>query len=440
MRHDRASRVVNALAGWNEHLTADDLHQKYCKMGVSPFVFYRGTAHLFWADFAGAWRMNRFGSSRTRTWLQGDAHAENMGAFTDHEGELLYGLNDFDESVLGDYQYDLWRFAVSLVLVARRNGGFSGKEKANVINAYSESYLDTMHSLAEGKVKASDGIFTVKKLPKRLRDFMKEVEEEASRKKMLEKWTTEKKGERRFKLSYEKLDKASKWERGDIEAAMPDYGKTLSGSIEYGKKFFRVRDIARRLSAGTGSLGTPRYYVLIRGEGKSWKDDRILDLKRQSSPSGLGYLSAEEQIDYNHDYQHHAHRHAVAYKALGKHPDHLMGWMRLHDGVYSVRERSPFKETYDTTKLTSEKEFVDLARIWAKVLASDHACAVRDLEVDDKSYSIAREVTKLTTGGRNRPDFLALVRDQAFEYANQVEADYATFKDAMDPTDCKGII
>jgi uncharacterized protein (DUF2252 family) len=41
MRPGRAARVVNALAEWNEPLTADELHEKYCKMDVSPFVFYR---------------------------------------------------------------------------------------------------------------------------------------------------------------------------------------------------------------------------------------------------------------------------------------------------------------------------------------------------------------------------------------------------------------
>ena len=68
MRPGRAARVVNALTAWNEPLTADQLHEKYCKMAVSSFVFYRGTAHLFWADFADDWWLNRFGNRKTRTW------------------------------------------------------------------------------------------------------------------------------------------------------------------------------------------------------------------------------------------------------------------------------------------------------------------------------------------------------------------------------------
>ncbi len=437
MRHDRPSRVVNALTAWNEHLAADDLHQKYCRMAESAFVFYRGTAHLFWADFANDWRMNRFGSSRTRTWLQGDAHAENMGAFTSQTGDLIYGLNDFDESLLADYQYDLWRFAVSLVLVARRNGGFSGKAKANIINTLCEAYLDTMASL-QGKIKRSDVILTTKKTSGELRRFMKKTEKGSSRKKMLKKWTTGEDDDRRFDLASSKLAAASPWERSDIQAAMPDYLATLPKKTKVSKRFFEVRDIARRLSAGTGSLGTPRYYMLIRGDGGSWKDDRILDIKRQTRPSGLAHLSAEEQVDYHRDYLNNAQRHALAYDALGKQPDHLMGWMRLHDGYYSVRERSPFKETFPTESLTSEDTFIEMAEVWATVLAADHACAARDLRIDGKPYSLHQEVDRLTRD--RRPEFLALVRDAAFEYATQTEADYAAFLAAMQPNDCEGLV
>lgn len=41
MRPGRAATVVNALAEWNESLTADELHEKYCKVDVSLFVFCR---------------------------------------------------------------------------------------------------------------------------------------------------------------------------------------------------------------------------------------------------------------------------------------------------------------------------------------------------------------------------------------------------------------
>ena len=109
--------------------------------------------------------------------------------------------------------------------------------------------------------------------------------------------------------------------------------------------------------------------------------------------------------------------------------------MRLHDGTYSVRERSPFKETFVTESLETEEAFVEWAEVWARVLATDHECAVRDLRVGGKRYSIAEEITRLTRD--RREEFRFLVRDQAFDYAKQVEADYRVFKKAMEPGDCE---
>ncbi len=440
-RYDRAHQVVNALAAWNEHLSADDLHQKYCKMSVSPFVFYRGTAHLYWADFAGDWHVNRFGSAKTRTWLEGDAHAENIGAFTDQKGVLRYGMNDFDESIIADYQYDVWRFAVSLVLVARRNDCFTGKQKADVINAFCESYLDTMASLV-GKEKKAMKPTTIEDTSGMIKDFLKKVKKKRGRGKMLAKWTRGKDGNRfQSHKQNPKLDKASEFERKDILAAMPDYGKTLSGDMKYSGKFFAVHDIARRLSAGTGSLGTSRYYTLINGETKSAATDRIIDIKRQSKPSAYEHLTKGEQVDYDRSFDNDAERQAVAYVALATEPDDLMGWMRLHNGYYSVRERSPYKDTFDTATLTKTKDFCEASEIWAKIMAKEHTRAVRDLRVGGKRYSIAKEITKrVEIGTRGREDFKALVRDFAFEYANQVDADYGYFMEEMQPDDCDAFI
>ena len=77
-----------------------------------------------------------------------------------------------------------------------------------------------------------------------------------------------------------------------------------------------------------------------------------------------------------------------------------------------------------------------MARVWAEILATDHTRAVRNLRIDNRRYSIAEQVVEKTAGTRGRPDFLALVRDVAFEYANQVEADYGYFMEAVEPDNC----
>ena len=119
--NDRPSNVISALQEWNKDLTPCDREAKYCKMASAPLVFYRGTDHLYWADFVGDERLEQFGSHETRTWLQGDLHAYNFGSFDNHSGEVVFDLNDFDECIYADYQYDVWRMAVSIVLIARQN-------------------------------------------------------------------------------------------------------------------------------------------------------------------------------------------------------------------------------------------------------------------------------------------------------------------------------
>ncbi len=395
---------------------------------MSPFIFFRGANHLFWQDFAGDWELFRFGNAKTRTWLEGDAHADNYGAFESDRAGVVYGLNDFDESIIADYQYDVWRMAVSLVLLARQNGGFSRKKQEAVVDAFAEAYLDALVAY-RGNDRACETYFTEDNTYGKLNDFLRRVEKSESRKKMLAKWTNKVDGVRRFDLSLAKLGKATAAQRKAILKAMPGYLKTLSGDLKYGAKFFKVKSIARRLDAGTGSLGTPRFYVLIEGKSTSQNDDHILDVKRQSRPAAYRFLSRAEQKEYRESFENDAHRHAVAARAMAYDPDDFLGWMKLPGGYYSVRERCPFKETFPSDTLTTTGRFTKQAEQWAMVLATDHARASEDLP-----YSLPRQVDKLTKGRHKA--FRALVRKIAFGYADQVEADWGFFKKHLAPDDC----
>jgi len=165
---------------------------------------------------------------------------------------------------------------------------------------------------------------------------------------------------------------------------------------------------------------------LIEGENPdSNDDDRILDVKQQSKPTPYHYLSEEERIAYDRSFENDAQRHAAAYLALTKHTDDHLGWMQLSDGYYSVRELSPFKESLDTDKLNSKKRFTKMAEQWGKVLATAHARADKDFDENLVPYSLEKQVDELTDG--HHEEFRALVRQVAFEYADQVEADRDNF-------------
>jgi uncharacterized protein (DUF2252 family) len=422
--HNRPYKIVSAIAQNNQTLPEVFREAKYQKMSQSPYLFLRGTNHLFWEDFYNDWRLGLFGGSAdTHTWLQGDAHLYNFGAFTNYDNEVIYGFDDFDDGIVGDYQYDLWRLVISLVLDGRENGNFKPKEIRKAVKTLGKAYLKTVFD--HNHNPTADTIhFTKENTKGKLKKFLKKVEEKESRSKMLEKWTTfDERGKRVFDKQTEKLSDLSAEEVDNLERAFPAYRNTLSGDIPAtDDRYFRIKDMAKRLWAGTGSLGTPRYYILIEGDAIAAHDDIILDVKRQEFPAAYAQMNAEERTAYHHIFSHEGDRHAQAFSAIAEHPDQYLGWMELPDGVYSVRERSPFKEDFPTEKLDKEKDFYQLAQQWGIILATEHKRGGYALN----ATHLFEEALQKQVAGKEKK-FVHFLADVAFQYADCAEQDYQTF-------------
>ena len=89
---------------------------RHGRMTVSPFTFYRGAAKVMATDLATTLMAGLM------VQLCGDAHLSNFGLFASPERQLLFGLNDFDETLPGPFEYDLKRMAASFTIAARNNG------------------------------------------------------------------------------------------------------------------------------------------------------------------------------------------------------------------------------------------------------------------------------------------------------------------------------
>jgi hypothetical protein len=72
---------------------ADLVPIRHGRMAADPFAFYRGSAAIMAADLATTPR------SGLATQLCGDAHLSNFGVFASPERQLLFDLNDFDETL-----------------------------------------------------------------------------------------------------------------------------------------------------------------------------------------------------------------------------------------------------------------------------------------------------------------------------------------------------
>jgi uncharacterized protein (DUF2252 family) len=425
----RTSYVVNELSSFNASLGTDARAEKYARMKESAFSFYRGSNHLYWKDFGNSSQLSTYGgTSYTRTWLGGDMHVNNTGAFDDDQGDIVFGLNDFDEAVIGDYQLDVWRMAVSLVLVARENGVFNSADQDVILDAFSEAYLDTMADFA-GNSGETTKKFRASNTYGLLNNFLSDTAANDSRVKLLDKWTVQVNGIRRFNTSsHPDLTAVSSSVDTDLRSRMSSYRSTLSGGTTWPSSYFTVKSVAQRLHAGIGSLGVTRYYVLIEGATSSQDDDRILDVKAQRTPSAWPYISTGQTSAACGDNM--AVRTVQAYKALGYRVDDHLGWMTLADGAaYSVREVSPWKETFDTTRLDTLTRFTNLAEQWGQVLATHHARADKDWDAAVFPYSVDGEIDYRTDG--DHAGFRSRVRAIATDYATQVQYDYDSFRTSI---------
>ncbi len=115
---------------------------RHGRMMVSPFTFYRGAARIMAAD------LKDTPVAGLDAQLCGDAHLSNFGMFASPERELVFDLNDFDETLPGPFEFDVKRMAASF-LIAGRNNGFSKSEARDAALASVMSYRESMADFAQ---------------------------------------------------------------------------------------------------------------------------------------------------------------------------------------------------------------------------------------------------------------------------------------------------
>src|ERR1700677_103534 len=106
---------------------------RYARMRESPFGFFRGAAALMAADLAST------PASGIGVQACGDCHVANFGGFGSPDRELVFDLNDFDETLPAPWEWDVKRLAASATVAARQNG-FDEATTAEVTRAGVRSY------------------------------------------------------------------------------------------------------------------------------------------------------------------------------------------------------------------------------------------------------------------------------------------------------------
>jgi hypothetical protein len=89
---------------------------RHARMAVDPFAFFRGGAAIMAKDLAS------IPSPPISVQLCGDMHVSNFGFFSTSEHQLVFGINDFDETLPGNFDWDLKRLTASAMIAAQQLG------------------------------------------------------------------------------------------------------------------------------------------------------------------------------------------------------------------------------------------------------------------------------------------------------------------------------
>jgi uncharacterized protein (DUF2252 family) len=310
---------------------------RYGRMLASPFAFYRGGALVMASDLA------RTPSSGLRVQLCGDTHLSNFGVFGSPERNLVFDINDFDETAPGPWEWDVKRLAASFAIAGRENG-FSRKERRTVVLDTVRAYREAMTAFAQMRnldlwyshlsVEQAVAQFTAGVDPKRLKKAEANIEKSRTKDSMhaLEKLTHVVDGEPRI-ISDPPLvvpiDELvpTQMERDALEDEMRklirSYRRTLETDRRHLLEEFRFVDLARKV-VGVGSVGTRAWIALFLGTDD--QDPLFLQVK-EAQPSVL------EQFVGKSEYKNCGQRVVAGQRLMQATSDIFLGWQHVSAGL-----------------------------------------------------------------------------------------------------------
>ena len=135
-RSDRPS-PISLLTDQEEVRVSELLPIRHSRMSTNAFSFYRGAAALM------AYDLGTTDCSGLAVQLCGDAHVSNFGLFAAPDRALVFDINDFDETHVGPFEWDVIRMTTSLMIAARENG-YAEKDQDQVVSAAASAYRLSM--------------------------------------------------------------------------------------------------------------------------------------------------------------------------------------------------------------------------------------------------------------------------------------------------------
>ena len=386
---------------------------RYGRMLQSPFAFYRGGAGVMASD------LSRIPHTGLSVHACGDCHLMNFGGFATPERNIIFDINDFDETSLAPWEWDVKRLVASIVLAARTIG-LTDRRGRDCAETAARGYREHMRELSEmdplrvwyTNISADDIIGTVPKaMQKSIRKRIDRAAARCGSELDFPKLTGVVSGQVRITdqppLIFHPEPKRSPEFRAALNQVLLAYRKTLADDRRILLDRYQLVDVAIKV-VGVGSVGRRCWIALLMSEANS---PLFLQFKEAVS-------SVLEPYTGKSMYAHHGQRVVMGQRLMQPASDIFLGWVTAPNGrqfyVRQLRDAKikPLVETFDAGLLDAYA----MACGW--VLARAHA----------KASEISATISGYL-GSSSRFD--EAMGQFALAYANQAERDYGALKTAV---------
>jgi uncharacterized protein (DUF2252 family) len=381
-------------------------------MLASPFGFFRGAVPVMATDLAS------LPNTGILSQICGDAHVRNLGAYAAPDGRLIFDINDFDETCVGPFEWDLKRMATSLVLAAREQGK-KAAQSAEAVNTLAASYRRLAGTLAAMPVLEVVR-FQVHRLQRitPASDALHKAERETPLN-TLERLTEPASGghaARRFKHEPPLMTRLPQAQARAVLASFTEYRESLLPERRHFLDQYKAVDVAFKV-VGTGSVGLRDYLVYLEGNGP--RDPLFLQVKEEPGSAYAAYLPV------SHATAHAGRAVAEGQRAMQWQSDPFLGWTTIAHRSYVVRQLNDHKASINLEELSGDglKEY---AQLCGELLARGHA----------RSGDVQRITGYLGANSRQDKFDMALAKFSA-AYADQTESDWHALQVAHKQTGAK---
>lgn len=365
---------LGILAEQEKTRLPDLIRLRYGRMSRTPFTFLRGAAAIMASDLAAGARTD------LQVELCGDAHLGNFRWYHSPARNLVFDLNDFDETLPGPFEWDVKRLAAS-VMVAARASGFTRDQARRATRSAVRDYRKFIAETSERnpldlyyyRVESQAALERIGRYGRGHRKWKEAVLAKATRRNSLlalDKLTKVVRGRRRIvpdpPLIVRVDDRIARARARAVTDCLDSYRQSLS--LEHRVLFdrFTLVDVARKV-VGVGSVGTRCLIALFEaGDGTPL----FLQLKQATSSVLEPHLGASQ-------FEHAGQRVVEGQRLIQATSDVLLGWSRWRESRgrtvdFYFRQLWDGKGKIDVEQL-GPKRLAAYAGLCGKTLAFAHA-------------------------------------------------------------------